>query len=158
MNHITIGLTGTGWRVAAAARYYAQRGNGEEFAFGMTPSQALSRLEERETLAHQTFDQDVANEIAFLALGAAEHLCDRRDADLSKFGGYMGLINEVTRCAPLLSRRWKQMEIGEFDGVWLYDVTERFGREWAEELLAGTNEHPSERLELIIEDEMGKWL
>lgn len=158
MSNITIGLTGTDWRVAATARYYAERGNGKEFAFGMTPAQALARLEERETLANPRFDQNLVEEIAFLALGAAEFLREHRSSNLDKFNGYMGLIGEVTRCAPLLARRWSQMEVGEFDGVWLYDVTERFGREWAEELLADTKESPSERLECIIANEMEKWL
>lgn len=158
MNNITIGPTDANWRVAATARYYAERDLGKEFGFGMTPAQALERLEERETLTNQKFDQNLADEIAFLALGAAEFLRDNRDVNLDKFNGYMGLISEVIRYAPLLSRRWRQMEIGEFDGVWLYDVTERFGREWAEELLSGSNEIPSERLEYIISDEMEKWL
>lgn len=158
MSTITIGLTGTDWKVAAAARYYAERGNGKEFAFGMTPSQALARLEAREASSKPKFDQDLAEEVAFLALGAADFMRDCQGADLNKFGGYMGLISEVTRCAPLLAQRRSHMAIGEFDGVWLYDVTERFGREWAEELLAGTNKSPSEQLEYIVADEMEKWL
>lgn len=157
MNSITIDLISADWKVAASARYYAERGNGEEFAFGMTPSEALARLEEREASANRKFQQDRAEEIAFLALGAANHLRQHPEANLSKFGGYMGLISEVIRCAPLLLSRWSEMEAGEFGGVWLYDVTERFGREWAEELLSGTTESPSDRLEYIIADEMEKW-
>jgi len=158
MRSITIGLTRADWRVAVSARYYAERGNGEEFAFGMTPSEALARLEDREAATNQNLNQDWAEEVAFLALGAANLLRDRRDADLNRFGGYMGFINEIISCAPLLARRWSQMESSDFGGVWLYDVTERFGREWAEEVLAGTDESPSERLECIIADEMEKWL
>jgi len=158
MRSITIGLTGADWKVPIAARYYAERGNGEEYAFGMTPSEALARLEDREAASNTNLDQKWADEIAFLALGAAAFLRDRRDVDLSKFGGYMGLIGEVINCAPLLAKRWSQMTTGEFDGVWLYDVTERFGREWAEEILIGTDESPSDRLECIIADEAEKWL
>ncbi|MBS0437839.1 MAG: hypothetical protein JSS33_00360 [Proteobacteria bacterium] len=157
MKSITIGLVGTDWKVAASARYYAERGSGEELAFGMTPTEALARLEQREAAINTNLAQESADEIAFLALGAADALRDCRDADLSKFGGYMGFIGEVIRCAPLLTARWSQMQTGEFGGVWLYDVTERFGREWAEEILNGTREDPSERLEYIIADEMEKW-
>jgi hypothetical protein len=156
MKRITIGLTGVDWAVPASARYYAECGDGENYAFGMTPSEALVRLEEREALICPNRN-DSADEIAFLALGAANHLREDPDADLDKFGGYMGFIIEVIRCAPLLAKRWSEMATGEFDGVWLYDVTERFGREWAEELLSRTDESPSERLEYIIDDEMEKW-
>jgi hypothetical protein len=123
----------------------------------MTPSEALTRLEEREASANPKFQQDWAEEIAFLALGTANHLREHPEADLRKFGGYMGLISEVIRCAPLLLNRWSELETGEFGGVWLYDVTERFGREWAEELLSGKMESPIDRLEYIIADEIEKW-
>lgn len=158
MKSITIGLVGTDWKVAARARYYAERGNGKDLAFGMTPTEALARLEQREAATNSNPRQESADEVAFLALGAADALRDHRNADLRKFGGYMGLISEVISCAPLLAKRWSQMQTGEFGGVWLYDVTERFGREWAEEILNGTEENPSDRLECIIADEMEKWL
>ena len=58
---------------------------------------------------------------------------------------------------PLLSERWRRVNAEEFGGVWLYDVTERFGREWAKELLNSTGENPVELLESIIIDEMEKW-
>lgn len=157
MKNITIGQVGAEWSVASSGRYYAQRGEGEDYAFGATPAEALASLTQREAAKVAKFDEDLCEEVAFLALGAAEYLRGRKDARLDKFGGYMGLITEVIRCAPLLELRWGQMDIGEFDGVWLYDVTERFGREWAEALLDGCTESPEERLECIIADEMDKW-
>lgn len=42
-------------------------------------------------------------------------------------------------------------------GVWLHDVTERFGREWVAEILHPSHDSPSQRLECIIEDELEKW-
>lgn len=156
MTRITIGLTSADWEVAAAARYYAERGNGEEFGFGMTPSQALARLEERERLAYPEPSEGYAEEVAFLALGAANLLREWQNADLSQFGGYMGFIGEVIRCAPVLWKRWTQIDAVAFPGVWLYDVTERFGHEWAGVLLTGAKKNPSERLESIISDELKK--
>ena len=144
--------------MASSAHFYAERGDGEDYAFGPTPAEALANLTRREAAKVAKFDEDLCEEVAFLALGAAEHLREQQDADLSRFGGYMGLIAEVIRCAPLLERRWRQMNVGEFDGVWLYDVTERFGREWAESLLENCTESPEDHLEYIIADEMGKWV
>jgi hypothetical protein len=156
MKNITIGHAGPNWRIAAAARYYAERGDGEEFAFGTTPAEALAKLEEREAAAFPKFDESLAEEIAFLALGAADFLKDHRGTSLDPYDGYLGFIGEVIRHAPMLSERWRRMEADEFGGVWLYDVTERFGREWAEELFDRTGVSPANRLESIIEDEMGK--
>lgn len=155
--NITIGQVGAEWSIASSAHYYAERGDGEDYAFGATPAEALANLTQREAAKVAKFDEDLCEEVAFLALGAAEHLRAHAGANLDKFGGYMGLIAEVIRCAPLLERRWGQMDFGEFDGVWLYDVTERFGREWTKSLLEGCAESPEERLECIIADEMGKW-
>jgi hypothetical protein len=157
MKTITIGQVGAEWKVSAAAHYYAERGDGEEYAFGATPAEALANLTQRETARLAKYDENLAEEVAFLALGAAGYLRENRDANLDKVEGYMGLISEVIRCAPLLERRWAQMDAGEFGGVWLYDVTERFGREWAESLLDDGGESPEERLECIIADEMNKW-
>lgn len=158
MKNITIGQVGAAWSVASSARYYAERGDGEDYAFGATTAEALANLTQRETAKAAKFDENMCEEVAFLALGAAEHFRERRDTDLTRFGGYMGLITEVIRHAPLLERRWGQMGDGEFDGVWLYDVTERFGREWAESLLDGRAESPEDRLECIIADELNKWI
>lgn len=154
MKNITIGSAGPHWRTAAQARYYAERGEGEEYAFGTTPADALAKLEKREAAARHTFDELLAEEIAFLALGAADTLREHHGESLDAYDGYMGFIGEVIRHAPLLSERWRRMDAEEFSGVWLYDVTERFGREWAAELLNGTGTTPEEHLESIIEDEM----
>lgn len=157
MKNITIGHVDPNWRAAAKARYYAERGDGEEYAFGTTPADALAELEKREAAAHCKFDESLAEEIAFLALEAADVLKDHRGESLDAYDGYMGFIGEVIRYAPLLSERWRRMDAEEFGGVWLYDVTERFGREWAEELLNGIGVSPEEQLEYIIVDEMEKW-
>jgi len=157
MKNITIGLVGPDWSPAAAAHYYAERGSGEEYAFGPTPAEALARLEAREAAIIPKFDKVLAEEVAFLALGAADFLDDHRNVNLDAWGGYMGFIGEVTRHAPMLAEYWERMGADGYSGVWLYDVTERFGREWAEELFAGSDESPAEGLELIIDDEMEKW-
>lgn len=157
MKNITIGVTEANRKLALSTRYYAERGDGDQCGFGMTPADALASLEKRERASHLKFDDDLSEEIAFLALGAGEYLrdvCSR--TDLSSFGGYMGFISEVVRCAPLLLERWRHMT-DEFGGVWLYDVTERFGREWAQVLLESKVEKPEDFLECIIADEMQKW-
>ncbi|MDE2084078.1 MAG: hypothetical protein KGI64_04365, partial [Xanthomonadaceae bacterium] len=74
MKNITIGHTGADWRVAASARYYAERGDGEEYAFGATPTEALANLEKRESVKVPKFYENLSDEIAFLALGAAVFL------------------------------------------------------------------------------------
>lgn len=104
---------------------------------------------------HTDFDKDLAGEIAFLALGAAGFIRDHAAADLRKHEGYMGLISKVICHAPMLAERWQQIGAG-FEGVWLYDITERFGREWAETLIDGADETPEERLDYIIADETEK--
>lgn len=157
MKDITIGRVSPDWRTAAKARYYAERGRGEEYAFGSTPAEALTKLEEREASSPPKFDETLAEEIAFLALGAADTLKEHRGESLDAYDGYMGFIGEVIRHAPLLSERWRRLDAEEFGGVWLYDVTERFGREWAEELLNGMSVSPEDQLEYIIVDEMEKW-
>lgn len=154
MKNITIGSTGPSWRAAAKARFYAERGEGEEYAFGTTPADALAKLEMREAAAFFKFDESLAEEIAFLALGAADTLKEHHGESLDAYNGYMGFIGKIICHAPLLSERWRRMGVEEFGGVWLYDVTERFGREWAEELLNGADVCPAELLEHIIEDEM----
>jgi len=58
--------------------------------------------------------------------------------------------------APMLSERWQRMEADEFGGDWFYDITERFGREWAEELFNKTGVSLESQLESIIDDEMEK--
>lgn len=157
MKNITIGPVGPNWRAAASAHYYAERGDGEEYAFGTTPADALAKLEKREASTSAKFDESLAEEIAFLALGAADVLKAHHRESLDTYGGYMGFIGEVIRHAPMLSERWRHMDAEGFGGVWLYDVSERFGREWAEGLLSGTGVNPEEQLECIIVDEMEKW-
>ena len=156
MKNITIGQTDSDWKLVASARYYAQRGDSNEYAFGMTASEALATLEKRESAVTPKFDIGLAEEVAFLALGASECLRDHQGRDLCEFGGYMGFISEVIQHAPLLTDRWQETQ-NDFSGVWLYDVTERFGREWAETLLDGKTENSSEFLEYILADEAHKW-
>lgn len=157
MTNITIGATGPDWRVAAKARYYAQRGDGEEYAFGTTPADALAKLETREAASRDAFDASLAEEIAFLALGAADALKAHRGESLDAYDGYMGFIGEVIRHAPLLSKRWRRMDAESFGGAWLYDVTERFGHVWAEELLRRTGASPADKLEAIVEEVLREW-
>ncbi|MCX7562250.1 hypothetical protein OS176_01625 [Xanthomonadaceae bacterium XH05] len=157
MKNITIGLVGPDWEPRAATRYYAERSGSGEYAFGSTPAEALAQLEAREAAIATGFDEGLAEEIAFLALGVADFLSGRRDAGINAHGDYMRIIGEVIRQAPLLVEYWKRVEVNGFGGVWLYDVTRRFGQEWAEEVLAGSNQSPAERLECIIEDEIEKW-
>lgn len=157
MKNITIGVTEANRKLALLTRYYAERGGGDECGFGMTPADALASLEKRERASHLKFDDDLSEEVAFLALGAGEYLRDVLPRpDLSGFGGYMGLISEVIRCAPLLLERWRHVK-DEFGGVWLYDVTERFGREWAQVLLESKPQNPEDFLEHVIADETRKW-
>ncbi|MBA2077134.1 hypothetical protein [Rhodanobacter sp. PCA2] len=156
MKNITIGHAGPNWRTSARARYYAERGDGDEYAFGATPADALKKLEEREAALFRRFDESLAEEIAFLALGAADVLKEHPGKSLDAHDGYMGFIGEVIRHAPLLSERWRCTDTEQFGGVWLYEVTERFGREWAEVLLNGTDINPSEQLESILDDVMEK--
>ena len=103
------------------------------------------------------FNRDLADEIAYLALGAAEYIRENGPFDLRKHEGHMGFISKVISHAPMLAERWRQVG-SDFEGVWLYDVTERFGREWAETLLDEVDEEPKQRLDYIINDEMEKWL
>jgi len=56
----------------------------------------------------------------------------------------------------MLSERWQRMEADEFGGDWFYDITERFCREWAEELFNKTGVSLESQLESIIDDEMEK--
>lgn len=156
MRTITIGSVDPDWRTATKARYYAERGDGEGYAFGATPTDALAKLEQREAAAHYKFDESLAEEIALLALGAADTLKKHHGESLDAYDGYVGFIGEVIRHAPLLSERWRRVDAEEFGGVWLYDVTERFGRKWAEELLNQTGVSPADQLEFIIDEEMGK--
>lgn len=157
MKNITIGPLQRDWRVAATARYYAERGKGEDYAFGSTPADALAKLEQREAIRALKFDENQAEDIAFLAIGAANFLRTNQGVDLDWCDGYLGFIGLVVRHAPMLERRWRQMEAGSFGGVWPYDVTERFGYEWAEALLQGDDEPPEVLLESIIADEMERW-
>lgn len=103
MNEITIGRLGPDWKPSSVARYYAERGNDGDYAFGSTPVEALVRLEAREAAAKSKFDGDLAEEIAFLALGADEFLKEHRSTNLGSCGGYMGFIAEVIRHAPMLA-------------------------------------------------------
>ena len=103
-----------------------------------------------------TFDNDIADEIAFLAIGAAAYIREKRPFYLPKYDGYIGVISEVIQHAPLLAQRWRQFGPDGFDGVWLYDVSERFGRELAESLLGGADEKPDQLLDYIINNEMEK--
>lgn len=151
VENIVIGEVNRDWHAVRRARYYAERG--EDYGFGASPSKALENLEVREARLAVRFDADLAQEIAFLALGAAETLKERGSPSLDKFEGYMGFIERVVCHAPLLATTWQRVQ-DEFDGVWLYDVTERFGREWAESLLEAFDETPEDRLDMILEDEM----
>lgn len=156
MNKITIGLISRDWNPIAGSTFFAQRGDSEEFGFGQTAQEALINLEKREAEKRSSFDVTLAEEIAFLALGAADYLRDLGGQDLDRFGGYMGFISEVIRQAPVVLDRWREFPEGEFCGVWLYDVTERFGREWAAALLNDEAENASEFLEYVIVDETQK--
>ena len=157
MDKITIGLISRDWMPIAGSTFFAQRGKSEEFGFGQTAVEALISLEKREAERRPSFDDSLAEEIAFLALGAADYLRDIDQPNLDKFGGYMGFISEVIRHAPLLLKKWRAFPEGEFCGVWLYDVTERFGREWAAAVLNDGAENASELLEYVIVDETQKW-
>lgn len=156
MNNITIGLAGPAWRPKKGATYYAERGEGGDYAFGETPVEALTKLESREAAVFRSSSQGTDEEVAFLALGAADFLKDHKDAELYAFNGYMGFISEVIRHAPMLVSRRRTMS-DAFGGVWLYDITERFGREWAEIIFSGGTGDPEARLDSIIEDEMEQW-
>jgi hypothetical protein len=157
MKNITIGLVGPDWKPAESALYYASRGDGEEYAFGVTPSEALSNLEKREASVLKSIEEDVFDDIAFLALGAASYLRKNNlDTDLSFIGGYMGLIRKVISYAPLLAQRWNKIGADGFDGVWLYDVTRRFGHDLAEAFLAKNDADPASILNLIISYELKK--
>jgi len=112
MKNITIGHVDPNWRAAAKARYYAERGDGEEYAFGTTPADALAKLEKREAAAHCKFDESLAEEIAFLALGAADVLKNHRGESLDAYDGYMGFIGEVIRHAPPAIRTLAPCECG----------------------------------------------
>ncbi len=157
MKNVTIGDTLANREAATLARYYAIREGETEYSYGASPADALANLEKRDNLAQLKLADDLSEEIAFLALGAGEHLREvSSPRDLDKFGGYMGVISEVVRCAPLLAKRSRQMP-DDFCGVWLYDITERFGREWSEALLEGNPSSPEEFLEYVIADELNKW-
>ena len=157
MKYFTIGLIGDERKLIASSRYFAQRGDGDEYAFGMTTTEALENLEKRESALAKEFDVALAEEIAFLALGVAECLRDQEERNLCRFCGHMGFISEVISQAPVLLQRWHQVPDGEFSGVWIYDITERFGREWAKALLDGEVGESTEFLERIIADEAEKW-
>ena len=151
MKNITIGRVDAEWRAPASPRYYAQRGDGEEYGFGATAAEALASLERREA-AMQRSGSGACEEAAFLALGASNHLREAGPVDLLRFDGYLGLVTEVARHAPLLSQRWKGIGPEGFSGVWLYDVTERFGREWARTMIEGDEMRPEDLLDSIIDD------
>lgn len=158
MEKITIGLLDRDWCQLNSAIYYAQRGEVAEFGFGRTTSEALGNLESREAALQPKFDLELAEEAAFLALGAASYLHEeQKGRSLDAYGGYLGFISEVVSLVPILIHRWRRFPEGEFSGVWLYDVTERFGREWAQALLEGDVESPQDVLEYIISDELQKW-
>lgn len=158
MEKITIGLIDANWEHLQSNLHYATRGKATEFGFGPTATEALADLERREAPLQPKFDLGLAEEAAFLAIGAAVYLQeDKRDRSLDKYGGYCGLISEIISHAPALMNRLTQFSEGEFPGVWLYDVTERFGYEWAKALLEGDEIEPEELLEQIVSDELSKW-
>lgn len=150
---ITMGEMGERGCPSRHSPFFAMRGAGQDYAFGKTPTQALARLEAREAALANQATIGMAQECAFLAMGAAEQLRASGVSDLDEFGGQIGFLTEVIRHAPLLAKSWTQVK-DEFPGVWLYDVTERFGREWAGILLTDSDESAEERLRKIIEDEM----
>lgn len=155
MKNITIGLLRKESKLIAAQHYYAERGEGDEYAFGRTPAEALARLEQRETALIPKFDRNLAETITFLALGAADFLREEQGVNLNRHGGYMGFLNDVVCVAPLLEQRWSQMDSSEFPGVWLYDVVERFGYEWAKVVFEEDDKYPEILLDQIIATEMG---
>ena len=155
MDRITIGLIDHDWQTIAGNTFFAKRGAAGEFGFGKSAAEALKSLEDREALRSPTFDVTLAEEIAFLALGAADYLRHLREVDLYRHGGYMGLIAEIVSHAPMVLDRWNRISHGEFPGVWLYDVTERFGYELARLLLKGEQGNPADLLERLVIEETG---
>lgn len=152
MENITIGRVGSKWKPVASALYYARRGDGEEYAFGSTTTEALANLEKREAANLHEFEQTFCEEVAFLALGAADSFREVNPPDLDKFGGYMGFIADVICHAPLLLDRWRKLGPEDFGGTWLYEVTERFGREWGYIILTDENLRPESLLDHIIRE------
>lgn len=153
MAGITIGEMGESGCPSRHSAFYATRGAGQDYAFGTSPTQALARLEAREVALANQSTIGMAQECAFLAMGAADKLRESGVSNLDDFGGQIGFLTAVIRHAPLLTQWWERLK-DEFPGVWLYDVTERFGREWAGILLVGSDETAEERLRKIIEDEI----
>lgn len=152
METITIGRVSSAWKPLANALYYAQRGEGEEYAFGRTAAEALASLEKREAEGLVQFDRTYCEEVAFLALGAADSFREVDPPDLDRFGGYMGYIADVIRHAPMLMDRWQKVGPEGFGGTWLYEVTERFGREWGSVLLSEEDRRPADLLDQIIKE------
>ena len=156
MKNITIGLVEREWRLIASQHYYAERGDGDEYAFGGTPAEALARLEQREAALIPNFDRNLSETIIFLAIGAADYLRENPNFSLDRYGGYVGFLNDVVACAPMLERRWSRMDASSFSGVWPYDVVEIFGNEWAKAMLEGEDRRPEDMLDIIIADEMDR--
>lgn len=153
MNEIKIGLIDENFSQSRSYLYYAQRGNSENYALGITPANALKNLENSERCLTEKYEEGLLDEVAFLALGAHAVVQESRaEEGLEIFGGHSGFIKKVTIHAPLLHRRWGELKNESFDGVWLYEVTERFGREFARALLAGNDKSPTEVLDSILND------
>ncbi len=152
MTRITIGRMDQDWENTDGTSYYARRGAGEEYGFGATPAEALAHLEAREATTSSRHHHNLDQEVAFLAIGAAGYLQDHPDARLDQHDGYLGLISEVISYAPMLSDAWEKIRPEDFPSVWLYDVTERFGRGWAENLLSSGNISASSLLQSIIKE------
>ena len=117
-----------------------------------TTTEALANLEKREAASLPQFDRTFCEEVAFLALGAADSFREANPPDLEKFGGYTGFIADVIRHAPLLMDRWQKIGPEGFGGMWLYEVTERFGRDWANIILTDEDMRPADLLDHIIKE------
>lgn len=150
MSRITIDRLDGERKPTSTATYYAKMGAGKACGVGPSPSEALADLEARKAKA--LFEPGLAEEIAFLALGAASVFPAHCNANPDSDVGFLRLIDEVIQNAPLLDDAWHRVGGESFPGVWLYDITERFGQEWAKALLTGSEIRAPALLQLIIDD------
>lgn len=78
--------------------------------------------------------------IAYLAIGAASAINARGSlpsAVSDAFGGQLGFIEDVTDHALMLDTMADDLA-NDMDGVFLYEIAEPFGEEYAERLIAYT--------------------
>lgn len=99
-------------------------------------------------------NSELQNEIAFLAIGVNDYWQAQDGVDLSRVGGFIGLLQQVIVHAPLLVKRWSQISPTDFDGVWLYDVTRSFGYVLAGAILSKIPDSPADILESIVMDKI----